>query len=146
VTGTAGAGPESPQRAARRALGLRGALLPLLLPVLAACDSPLRGEGAREAAAITGGDPALAPALMRTYGCAACHTIPGVDGANALVGPPLTHMASRAYIGGVLPNAPDNMMRWIRDPRGVDSLTAMPNTGVTESDARHIAAYLYTLR
>jgi cytochrome c len=120
--------------------------LPLLLLVLAACDSHVRGAEAREAAAITGGDPARAPALMRTYGCASCHTIPGVDGANALVGPPLTHMASRAYIGGVLPNSPDNLMRWIRDPKGVDSLTAMPNTGVSESDARHIAAYLYTLR
>ena len=28
----------------------------------------------------------------------------------------------------------------------VDSLTTMPNTGVTERDARDIAAYLYTLR
>jgi len=55
-------------------------------------------------------------------------------------------MASRAYVGGVLPNAPDNMIRWIRDPKSVDPLTAMPNVGVTESDARHIAAYLYTLR
>jgi cytochrome c len=38
------------------------------------------------------------------------------------------------------------MIRWIRDPRAVDSLTAMPNTGVTPADARDIAAYLYTLR
>jgi cytochrome c1 len=72
--------------------------------------------------------------------------VPGVKGADGLVGPPLTNIASRGYIGGVLPNAPDNMIRWIRDPKGVDSLTAMPNTGVTESDARHLAAYLYTLR
>jgi len=120
--------------------------LPLLLLALAACDSHVRGAEAREAAAITGGDPARAPGLMRTYGCASCHTIPGVDGANALVGPPLTHMAHRAYVGGVLPNSPENLMRWIRDPKGVDPLTAMPNTGVTETDARHIAAYLYTLR
>jgi cytochrome c len=69
-----------------------------------------------------------------------------VVGADGLVGPPLTGIASRAFIAGVLPNAPDNMIRWIRDPRAVDSLTAMPNTGVTPADARDIAAYLYTLR
>jgi cytochrome c1 len=69
-----------------------------------------------------------------------------VAGADGLVGPPLAGIASRAYIAGVLPNAPDNMLRWIRDPKSVDPLTAMPNTGVTPSDARHIAAYLYTLR
>jgi cytochrome c1 len=127
-------------------LGLRIALL-AALPATGACRlfaNP--GDDAAAAAAITGGDPARGPLLMRKYGCQSCHTIPGVVGADALVGPPLTHMASRSYVAGVLPNAPDNMIRWIRDPRGVDSLTAMPNVGVTESDARHIAAYLYTLR
>ena len=37
-------------------------------------------------------------------------------------------------------------MRILQDPKGVDAKTAMPNTGVTPSDARHIAAYLYTLK
>ena len=95
---------------------------------------------------MTGGDPARGPDLMRKYGCQSCHTIPGVVGADGLVGPPLAGIASRSYIGGVLPNAPANMLRWIEDPKAVDSLTAMPNVGVTPSDARHIAAYLYTLR
>ena len=120
------------------------ATFPLLL--LAACNPATRAKELQAAEAMTGGNPDHAPALMRRYGCASCHTIPGVVGANGLVGPPLTHMATRGYIGGVLPNAPDNMIRWIRDPRGVDSLTAMPNTGVSERDARDIAAYLYTLR
>jgi hypothetical protein len=31
-----------------------------------------------EAAALTGGDPNRAPALMVKYGCVGCHTIPGV--------------------------------------------------------------------
>jgi cytochrome c len=87
-----------------------------------------------------------APALMRAYGCQTCHTIPGVVGAHGMVGPSLAGIASRSYIGGVLPNTPENMLRWLEDPRAVDSLTAMPNVGVTRSDARHIAAYLYRLR
>jgi cytochrome c2 len=114
-------------------------------PIVAACDGASEAN-AREAAAMTGGDPARGPALMRKYGCQTCHTIPGVVGADGLVGPPLTGIASRSYIAGVLPNAPTNMLRWISDPKSVDPLTAMPNVGVTASDARHITAYLYTLR
>lgn len=122
-----------------------GLMLVYLGALASACDGA-READAREAAALTGGDPSRGPDLLRKYGCQTCHTIPGVVGANGLVGPPLAGIASRSYIAGVLPNAPDNMLRWIRDPKGVDAKTAMPNTGVTPSDARHIAAYLYTLR
>jgi cytochrome c len=116
-----------------------------LVALANACGGASEAD-AREAAAITGGDPSRGPDLLRKYGCQSCHSIPGVVGANGLVGPPLAGIASRSYIAGVLPNAPDNMLRWIRDPKGVDAKTAMPNTGVTPSDARHIAAYLYTLK
>lgn len=97
-------------------------------------------------AEMVGGNPARGPELLRSYGCSTCHTISGVTGANGLVGPPLTGIAQRSYIAGVLPNAPENMVRWIENPKAVDSLTAMPNVGVTPADARDIAAYLYTLR
>jgi cytochrome c len=46
----------------------------------------------------------------------------------------------------VLPNNAENMARWIVDPPAVDSKTAMPNLGVTESVARDMAEYLYELR
>jgi len=95
---------------------------------------------------MVGGAPSRGPALIRSYGCGTCHTVPGVTGANGLVGPPLTGLAERAYIAGVLPNAPENLVRWIENPKAVDSLTAMPVLGVTPADARDIAAYLYTLR
>jgi cytochrome c2 len=129
---------------ARCPIALAAAVL-LAAPLAAACNGAHDAE-AREAAEITGGDPARGPAIMRKYGCQSCHTVPGVIGADGLVGPPLAGIASRSYIAGVLPNTPDNMVRWIEDPKAVDSLTAMPNTGVTPADARHIAAYLYTLR
>ena len=118
--------------------------LTALASLAGACGGTSEAD-AREAAALTGGNPSRGPDLLRKYGCQTCHTIPGVVGANGLVGPPLAGIASRSYIAGVLPNAPDNMLRWIRDPKSVDEKTAMPNTGVTPSDARHIAAYLYTL-
>jgi cytochrome c2 len=92
----------------------------------------------------THGDPGRGREALRTYGCTSCHTIAGVTGARSLVGPPLTGIASRTYIAGVLLNSPDNMVRWIQDPPAVDSQTAMPNLHVSEADARDIASYLYT--
>jgi cytochrome c len=110
--------------------------------ILTACNR----ETERAAAAMTGGDPQRGKVAVSRYGCATCHTIPGINGADALVGPPLNQMGSRSYIAGVMPNTPANMIRWIENPPGVDRLTAMPNLGVTDSDARDIAGYLYTLK
>lgn len=96
--------------------------------------------------AVPGGQAERAPAHIRAYGCGSCHTIPGVAGARGLVGPPLTAMADRAYIAGIVPNTPQQMVDWIRNPKAVDDRTAMPTLGVSEAEARDIAAYLFTLR
>lgn len=99
-----------------------------------------------DAAMVTGGDPARGPAAIGRYGCGSCHTIPGVRGANGLIGPPLNGIASRAYLAGRLSNSPDNMVRWIQHPQHVERGNVMPEMGVTETDARDITAFLYTLR
>jgi cytochrome c1 len=98
------------------------------------------------AAALTGGDPVNGRALMVRYGCSACHRTPGVWPAGGGVGPPLRGLAERVYIGGVLVNTPANLVAWIVDPRSIDSLTAMPTTGISESEARDVAAFLYSIR
>lgn len=95
---------------------------------------------------VAGGEPKHGPAAMRAYGCGTCHTIPGVRGADALVGPPLTAFARRKYIAGRVPNEPDKLVEWILHPQGIKPGTAMPDMGVTGGDAKHMAAYLYTLR
>ncbi|MCK1716077.1 MULTISPECIES: c-type cytochrome [unclassified Bradyrhizobium] len=95
------------------------------------------------ARAITGGDPSRAPALMRRYGCAGCHTIPGVPGGDGRVGSSLADLRERVYIAGVATNSPDNLARWIVAPQTFSPRTAMPATGISESEARDIAAYLY---
>ena len=82
---------------------------------------------------------------VQQYLCATCHTIPGIVSADRHVGPPLDGMARRAFIGGVLPNTPENMVRWLLDPQQVDPLSAMPPLGLSEQDARDIAAFLATL-
>ncbi|HSN33175.1 MAG TPA: c-type cytochrome [Ideonella sp.] len=95
---------------------------------------------------VPGGDAGRGAALIQSYGCAACHTVPGVEGADGNVGPPLTRFGERAYIAGVLRNRPDNLLHWLRDPQEVVPGNAMPDMGMNEQDARDIAAYLYTLR
>lgn len=95
---------------------------------------------------VAGGDARRGPPLIQALGCAGCHTVPGVRGAHGNVGPPLTRFGDRTYIAGMLRNTPPNLVRWIRDPQGVAPGNAMPNMGVTEAEARDIAAYLYTLR
>jgi cytochrome c1 len=93
-----------------------------------------------------GGSPRRGAYLIHQYGCGGCHTIPGVPGAYGLTGPSLARVANRTYLAGRLMNTPDNMLRWLKDPPAVDSMTDMPNVGLDDRDASHIAAYLYTLR
>ena len=83
---------------------------------------------------------------INQYGCVTCHAIPGIVGPNAPVGPPLAGVGARAMLGGVLPNTPENMVLWLRAPQQAAPLTAMPDLGVTERDARDIAAYLAALK
>jgi cytochrome c2 len=94
---------------------------------------------------IAGADPARGKEAIVRYGCVACHAIPGIGNPGSNVGPPLRQFARRAYVGGVVPNMPADLVAWLIDPPAIDPRTAMPNMGVTQADARDIAAYLYTL-
>jgi putative membrane protein len=127
-----------------------GLLLPVIAAAIAIASATAAcsgGENERAAAALTGGDPHRGRAALHTYGCDSCHQIPGIrSSAGKVVGPPLTSMAARVYVAGHLPNTPATMQAWIRHPRTINPNTAMPDTGVTDSDSRDIAAYLYTLR
>ncbi|GIG90471.1 c-type cytochrome [Plantactinospora endophytica] len=91
------------------------------------------------------GFPERGARLIQQYGCGGCHTVPRVPRAEGLVGPPLTRFGARSYIAGELPNNAENLRRWIQDPQSVEPGTAMPDLGVSETDARDIAAYLFTL-
>lgn len=79
------------------------------------------------------------------YACNACHKIPGITGSDVHVGPPLAGMARRRLIAGAVPNTPEQMVRWLTDPRSVDPETTMPAMQVSDHDARDIAAFLATL-
>lgn len=103
-------------------------------------------EGQRTSARLPPPDAGRGKKAIHQYACATCHRIPGIVGANAPVGPPLEGIGARAFIAGVLPNTPENLIRWLRAPQAVSPRSAMPDLGVREADARDIAAYLQTLR
>lgn len=93
----------------------------------------------------TRAEPAAGRKLLVGYGCGACHVVPGVPGALGTVGPSLARWSERGYIAGTLTNEPGNLVRWITAPQSIEPETAMPDLGVSEDAARHIAAYLFSL-
>ena len=92
---------------------------------------------------MTQGDASKAPASLRRFGCSGCHEIPGISGADGKVGGSLSDLRKRVYIGGVLNNTSDNLIQWIVSPPKFSPRTAMPVTGISEAEARDVAAYLY---
>ena len=105
--------------------------------------------GCREQAAVrpvAGGNAQLGKRLIEQYQCGSCHAIPGVAAAVSNVAPSLEGFARRSYIAGRIPNLADPLTRWLIDPPAMKPGTMMPNLKVSEAEARHMAAYLYTLR
>jgi len=102
------------------------------------------GGDERSAANLTGASVQRGHDAIEKLGCASCHQIDGVEGANGRVGPSLVGVEKRQYIaGGRLTTTPENMVHWIRDPQDVLPGTAMPDLGIDEATARDIVAYLY---
>jgi cytochrome c len=117
-----------------------GALFAAIIGATLACDvSAVPGR------VVPGGDPAEGIIALRTHGCGGCHVIPGLPEARGAVGPSLAALATRTHIAGRLTNDYLNLMTWIQSPRAVDPGTLMPNLGVSERQARDIAAYLYSI-
>ena len=112
---------------------------------LIGCD--LSGPGGFAKGRVAGGDPRQGLAILETgiHGCGACHTIPGLGPPHGVAGPPLAGMARRGFIAGQLPNTPGLMVAFLQNPPTLVPTTGMPDTGLDVGEARHIAAYLYTL-
>jgi cytochrome c1 len=108
---------------------MRGLIVIALLLGLAACgdDSHARAK------------------KLIAQNCAACHTVPGVTGANGRVGPSLAGIARQQIIAGHFANTPDTLAHWIESPQEMLPGNAMPDMRLTDAQAREITAYLYTL-
>ncbi len=103
-------------------------------------DTPAPACASRAAAAAP---PESGDVLLRQYACHSCHVIQGVVGPDIHVGPPLESWPRRALIAGQLANSPENLATFIRDPQRLQPGSLMPDLGVTEADARAMAAFLF---
>lgn len=79
--------------------------------------------------------------------CVACHAVRGVAD-DAKLGPDLTHVGSRLYLGaGTLRNSPGAMAGWIVDPHASKPGVRMPAAGDLDSlTLTAITAYLEQLQ
>jgi cytochrome c len=98
------------------------------------------------ASRVAGGDPERGRLLVQQYQCAACHFIPEVQGPNGDAGPSLQSMGRMSYIAGSIPNQPENMIRFLQNPPAVKPGTLMPALGISDDEARHMAAFMYSLK
>lgn len=135
-----------------RPLWAQLACLSLVAILLTACNvAEMSGSGSAHnhddhALRVVEGDPERGRTIIASYACGVCHSIPGIRGAHGIVGPPLAQFARRQFIAGVVPNHPATLVRWVKDPPSLSPQTGMPDMGLTDEEARHVAAYLYTLR
>lgn len=86
--------------------------------------------------------------LFSQSACIGCHTIQGVS--EGVIGPNLTHVGSRTTLaGGILPNTPEAMARWITDAPAQKPGSLMPNLaglGITAEQVPALVAYLQSLK
>jgi len=113
----------------------------VMIVFLSACSADVNGVPEPRASAEQ--DIEAGRHLIASYGCGACHTIPGIAGADGMAAPPLNRFYERSYISGEVPNTWDNLIKYIQHPQAIEPATVMPDLGVKEEEAREIAAYLY---
>jgi len=89
----------------------------------------------------------IGPQTFSASGCTACHTIDGVQGANGVIGPNLSHFGSRTTMAaGIMQNTPENLQRWIEDPQAIKPGNIMPNLHVRPRDVEVLVSYLQSLK
>lgn len=94
------------------------------------------------------GDAAAGQKLFASLPCIGCHTINGTNAAG-VVGPNLTHLASRGFIaGGVLHNTTAELSAWVKDAQSIKPGNTMPSfkDQLTDAQVSQIVAYLNTLK
>jgi cytochrome c oxidase subunit 2 len=84
--------------------------------------------------------------IFMTARCAGCHAVRGTD-AHGQIAPDLTHLATRSTLGsGTLPNTPEHLRAWVRDPQASKPGNQMPPNVFTPDQMESLLAYLGALR
>lgn len=85
-------------------------------------------------------------ALFQSYTCSNCHRIGGTE-AKGMIGPDLTHVASRKYLlTGLLQTNEDNLYKWINHPQKIKQGAYMPDFILNKDSVRALAHYLEQLK
>jgi cytochrome c oxidase subunit 2 len=99
-------------------------------------------------AALTPPDGSPAAAGLQIYragACLGCHSIRGVSAGP--IGPDLTHFGSRKTLaGGILPNTPENLARWLKSPTTLKPGSLMPDQKLSDAEVTALVAYLQSLK
>ncbi len=78
--------------------------------------------------------------------CLNCHRVRGTP-AQGNYAPDLTHLMSRQTLAsGMIPNTPEELRRWVKDPQTIKPGCLMPAFGLSSHDRELIVGYLLTLR
>jgi cytochrome c oxidase subunit II len=84
--------------------------------------------------------------IFERTACVNCHAVKGTA-ATGTFGPDLTHLMSRDTIAsGAVPNTPENLRQWVRDPNTFKPGSKMPAMGLSDEELDAVTAYLETLR
>ncbi len=82
--------------------------------------------------------------------CVNCHAINGLRNAGTrpgLIGPDLTHFASRdTFAGATYSNTESNLRRWLEDPPAMKPGSDMPDLGLTRQQIDDLVAFLEGLK
>jgi len=94
-------------------------------------------------------------ALFLTKMCITCHTVKGYQGAIGIIGPNLSHFASRKLLAGTwMENTEENLEAWMEDPSKFkpDNIMSLQgpmymneNNALSQEEIRKIVAYLREL-
>ncbi len=92
-----------------------------------------------------GGSAQQGLSIFLSSTCIQCHTIRGTD-ATGVLGPDLTHLASRRTIGaGILPLSRANLGGWVANPHGIKPGVLMPPAEMGGEDFQALLDFLLTL-
>jgi cytochrome c oxidase subunit 2 len=85
-------------------------------------------------------------ATFLSLSCVNCHTVSGTSAAGTF-GPDLSHLMSRDTLGsGVIPNTPENLRAWVKDPQAIKPGNLMPNMQLNSRELDEVVAYLSALK
>ena len=88
----------------------------------------------------------VARATFLSLSCVNCHSVSGTS-ASGTFGPDLSHLMSRGTLGsGVIPNTPENLRAWVKDPQVIKPGNLMPNMQLNTRELDEVVSYLSSLK